>query len=89
MLDEQIEERLDGLEKKLEDLSARVEEISQEREEVLPLIPEAEYDFVPSVPDKVIARGVAKFAGFVEAPKDLGLSASEWALISSDEESGD
>jgi hypothetical protein len=41
------------------------------------------------VPDKVIARGVAKFAGFVEAPKDLGLSASEWALISSDEESGD
>lgn len=86
MFEKDIEERMEALEKRLENLSAEVEANKKNQEEEVTLIPGAEYDFVPSVEHKVIARGVAKFVRFVEAPQGLGLSQQEWEQFTPDEE---
>ena len=85
MLNEEIEEQLQSMSQEIEELRAKVAAL-EERNGEPTLIPEAEYDLVPSAPEKVIARGIARFVGYREAPKDLGLSPSEWALISEDED---
>ena len=89
MLEDAIEERLDGLEKKVEELSNELHELKRERIDSPALTPGAEYDFVPSLPDRVIARGVAKIVRVGPAPNDLGLSPREWELYSIPEEVND
>ncbi|MBM3993503.1 MAG: hypothetical protein FJ303_05040 [Planctomycetes bacterium] len=84
MQEHEIEERLDVLEKKVEDLAAELQDVKNHGEEEPKLIPGAEFDFVPSAPQKVIARGVAKIIRVGKAPDDLGLSAREWELLSAD-----
>ena len=86
MLEQEFEERLEVLEKKIEELTTEIKEANKNREEEVTLIPGAEYDFVPSAPEKVIARGVAKIIRVSKGPDDLGLSAREWELLSSDED---
>ncbi len=85
MLEEPIEERLEALTKKVEELSTEVETLKKEREEDADLIPEAEYDFVPTVKDKVIAEGIAKIIRFTKASSGLGLSQREWEQFSTGE----
>jgi hypothetical protein len=89
MFEKALEERVEVLEKRVEELATELTDVKNEREEESGLIPGAEYDFVPSVEDTVIRRGVARFMGFVDAPNDLGLSPSEWAMISDNEDEGE
>ncbi len=86
MLEEEIEERLETLERKVEELITEVRKAKPERDEEVHLIPGAEYDFVPTIEEKVISRGVGRIVKIEKAPHDLGLSAREWELLSSDEE---
>ena len=85
MLQEEIEEQLQSLTKQVEELRAEVETLKEQRPDEVALIPGAEYDFVPSVREKVIARGVAKIIRVEKAPTDLGLSPREWEQFSADE----
>ena len=86
MLLEELQEQVQNLTKTVEELRTEVESLKEKVNEEPILIPGAEYDLVPSIQEKVIARGVARFVRFVDAPKDLGLSPSEWAQFSLDEE---
>jgi uncharacterized protein YdhG (YjbR/CyaY superfamily) len=83
MLQDEMEEQLQTLTKQVEELRAEVETLKEKIDDDEPtLIPEAEYDFVPTFEPKVIARGIAKIVRVVEGPKDLGLSAHEWEILS-------
>ena len=86
MLEAEFEERLEALEQKVEELSGQIAARKPEPEVESVLIPGAEYDFVPSVEEKVIFRGVARIVRFEKAPDDLGLSPREWELLSSEED---
>ena len=85
MLHEEIEEQLQALTKQVEDLRAEVESLKEKKSDGPTLIPGVEYDFVPTVVDKVIARGIAKIARVGKGPDDLGLSPREWEMYSVDE----
>jgi hypothetical protein len=89
MVKQEFEERLDVLEKKVEDLTTELHEVKREREEEATLIPGAEYDFVPSVQDRVIARGIGRIVRVIPASNELGLSAREWEQFSADEDDHD
>jgi hypothetical protein len=82
MYEKDFEERLDALEKKVEDLSVEMESNKKKQEEEPTLIPGAKYDFVPSVEDEVIARGIGRIVKIEKADSLLGLSDEEWKEFS-------
>jgi hypothetical protein len=86
MLEQEFEERLELLEKKVEELTTELSEVKNGRAEEPMLIPGAEYDFVPTVKDKVLFRGVGHIVRIEKASHELGLSAREWEMFSVDEE---
>ena len=80
MLQEEMEEQLQALTKQVEDLRAEVETLKDKRYDEATLIPGAEYDFVPSVTEKVIATGVIRVGEIRKADALLGLTEDEWQL---------
>jgi hypothetical protein len=89
MLQEEMEEQLQTLTKQVEELRSEVETLKEQRFEEPRLIPGAEYDFVPSLKPKVIARGIGRIVRIVNATHELGLSAREWEQFSSDEDTNE
>jgi hypothetical protein len=86
MLEDQFEERLDALTKRVEELSTEVETLKKERAEESGLIPGAEYDFVPTVAEKIIGRYTIRVGKTCKADSLLGLTDEEWRLYSTPDE---
>lgn len=68
MVKQEFVERLKALEKRVDELTAKQDAVKRESADEPTLIPGAEYDFVPTVVDKVIARGVVTFVPVIPAP---------------------
>lgn len=84
MLDQDFEERLEVLEKRVEVLEAKRTETRYVEEPTL--IPGAEYDFVPSAPDKIIGQYTIRVGKIVKESSLLGLTDEEWKEFATEEQ---
>lgn len=82
MLQEEIEEQLQALTKEVEELRAEVETLKEKASDEPTLIPGAEYDFVPTVPDKVIGTFVMRVGKVIREDNSLCLTDDEWQMYS-------
>jgi hypothetical protein len=69
MVKQEFVERLEALEKRVDELTAKLGTAKIEHSDEPMFIPGAEYDFVPTVIDRCIVRGVVTFVEVLPAPE--------------------